>query len=30
MTKTAAVIKGDGVGPELVDAMLEVAEAAGT
>ena len=30
MSKTAAVIKGDGVGPELVDAMLKVAEAAGT
>lgn len=30
MTKTAAVIKGDGVGPELVDAMLKVAESAGT
>ncbi len=30
MTKTAAVIRGDGVGPELVDAMLKVAEAAGT
>jgi isocitrate dehydrogenase len=30
MNKTAAVIKGDGVGPELVDAMLKVAEAAGT
>ncbi|MDQ1274443.1 MAG: isocitrate dehydrogenase [Euryarchaeota archaeon] len=30
MTKTAAVIKGDGVGPELVDAMLKVVEAAGT
>ena len=30
MTKTAAVIKGDGVGPELVDAMLKVLKAAGT
>ncbi|MFW5987674.1 MAG: isocitrate/isopropylmalate dehydrogenase family protein, partial [Methanohalophilus sp.] len=30
MSKTAAVIKGDGVGPELVDAMLKIAEAAGT
>lgn len=30
MSKTAAVIKGDGVGPELVDAMLKVANAAGT
>ncbi len=30
MSKTAAVIKGDGVGPELVDAMLKVVEAAGT
>lgn len=30
MSKTAAVIKGDGVGPELVDAMLKVAKAAGT
>ncbi|MDD3042811.1 MAG: isocitrate/isopropylmalate dehydrogenase family protein [Methanosarcinaceae archaeon] len=30
MSKTAAVIKGDGVGPELVDAMLNVVEAAGT
>lgn len=30
MSKTAAVIKGDGVGPELVDAMLKVTEAAGT
>ncbi|MDD4748575.1 MAG: isocitrate/isopropylmalate family dehydrogenase, partial [Methanosarcinaceae archaeon] len=30
MAKSAAVIKGDGVGPELVDAMLNVLEAAGT
>lgn len=30
MSKTAAVIEGDGVGPELVDAMLKVAEAVGT
>jgi isocitrate dehydrogenase (NAD+) len=30
MSKTAAVIKGDGVGPELVDAMLKVANAANT
>ncbi|MGD9778339.1 isocitrate/isopropylmalate dehydrogenase family protein [Methanomethylovorans sp.] len=30
MSKTAAVIKGDGVGPELVDAMFKVMEAAGT
>ena len=30
MSKTAAVIKGDGVGPELVDAMFKVTEAAGT
>ncbi len=30
MSKTAAVIKGDGVGPELVDAMLKVVDAAGT
>ncbi len=30
MTKTAAVIEGDGVGPELVEAMLKVAKAAGT
>lgn len=28
MTKTAAVIKGDGVGPNLVEAMLKVANAA--
>lgn len=30
MSKKAAVIKGDGVGPELVDAMAAVAQAAGT
>lgn len=30
MSKKAAVIKGDGVGPELVDHMLRVVEAAGT
>ena len=30
MSKTAAVIKGDGVGPELVESMLRVTEAAGT
>ncbi|MGB3907211.1 MAG: isocitrate/isopropylmalate dehydrogenase family protein [Methanomethylovorans sp.] len=30
MNKTAAVIKGDGVGPELVDAMFNVMEASGT
>jgi len=30
VSKTAAVIKGDGVGPELVDAMFKVMEAAGT
>ena len=30
MSKTAAVIKGDGVGPELVDAMIKVTEAANT
>ncbi|RQD81459.1 isocitrate/isopropylmalate dehydrogenase family protein [Methanosalsum natronophilum] len=30
MSKTAAVIKGDGVGPDLVDAMLDVVNAAGT
>lgn len=30
MNKTASVIKGDGTGPELVDAMLKVAEATGT
>ncbi len=30
MSKKAAVIKGDGVGPELVSSMLRVAEAAGT
>lgn len=30
MTKRAAVIKGDGVGPELVDAMIKVTRAAGT
>ena len=30
MTKTAAVIRGDGVGPELVDAMLKVLKASGT
>ncbi|VVB89602.1 Homoisocitrate dehydrogenase [uncultured archaeon] len=30
MSKKAAVIKGDGVGPELVDNMLRVMEAAGT
>jgi len=30
MSKKAAVIKGDGVGPELVDSMLRVAEAVGT
>lgn len=30
MSKKAAVIKGDGVGPELVDSMLRVADAAGT
>jgi isocitrate dehydrogenase len=30
MSKTAAVIEGDGVGPELVDAMVKVAEAVGT
>lgn len=30
MAKKAAVINGDGVGPELVDAMLKVAEAANT
>ncbi|AEH60501.1 Isocitrate dehydrogenase (NAD(+)) [Methanosalsum zhilinae DSM 4017] len=30
MSKTAAVIKGDGVGPELVDAMLDVVNSAGT
>ena len=30
MTKKVAVIKGDGVGPELVDAMIAVTRAAGT
>ncbi len=30
MSKKAAVVKGDGVGPELVNSMLKVAEAAGT
>ncbi|MCG7850773.1 MAG: isocitrate/isopropylmalate family dehydrogenase, partial [ANME-2 cluster archaeon] len=30
MSKKAAVIKGDGVGPELVDAMMAVTQAAGT
>jgi isocitrate dehydrogenase len=30
MSKKAAVIKGDGVGPELVNSMLRVAQAAGT
>src|SRR5512143_4048041 len=30
MTKKAAIIKGDGVGPELVNSMLRVVEAAGT
>ena len=30
MSKIAAVIKGDGVGPELVSSMLRVVEAAGT
>ncbi|VVB97516.1 3-isopropylmalate/3-methylmalate dehydrogenase [uncultured archaeon] len=30
MSKKAAVIKGDGVGPELVNSMLRVVEAAGT
>lgn len=30
MSKKAATIKGDGVGPELVDNMLRVVEAAGT
>ena len=30
MSKKAAVIKGDGVGPELVDAMMSVTRAAGT
>ncbi len=30
MSKKAAVIKGDGVGPELVENMLRVAEAVGT
>ncbi|MDK2892865.1 isocitrate/isopropylmalate dehydrogenase family protein [Methanohalophilus sp.] len=30
MSKTAAVIEGDGVGPELVNAMLKVVEATGT
>jgi len=30
MSKTAAVINGDGVGPELVEAMLKVVEATGT
>ncbi|MDF1556813.1 MAG: isocitrate/isopropylmalate dehydrogenase family protein [ANME-2 cluster archaeon] len=30
MSKKAAVIKGDGVGPELVDAMIAVTQAAGT
>jgi isocitrate dehydrogenase len=30
MSKKAAVIKGDGVGPELVDSMLRVTEASGT
>lgn len=30
MSKNAAVIKGDGVGPELVDAMIAVSRAAGT
>lgn len=30
MSKKAAVIKGDGVGPELVSSMLRVVEAAGT
>ena len=30
MSKKAAVIKGDGVGPELVTSMLRVVEAAGT
>ena len=28
MSKTAAVIKGDGVGPDLVEAILKVANAA--
>ena len=30
MSKKAAVIKGDGVGPELVNSMLRVAKAVGT
>lgn len=30
MSKIAAVIKGDGVGPELVSSMLRIVEAAGT
>ena len=30
MSKKTAVIKGDGVGPELVNSMLRVAKAAGT
>jgi len=30
MSKKAAIIKGDGVGPELVDAMIAVTRAAGT
>ena len=30
MSKTAAVIRGDGVGPELVEAMLKVLKASGT
>ncbi len=30
MSKKAAVIKGDGVGPEIVNSMLRVVEAAGT
>jgi len=30
MSKKAAIIKGDGVGPELVNSMLRVVEAAGT
>lgn len=30
MSKKVAVINGDGVGPELVDAMISVAQAAGT
>lgn len=30
MSKKAAIIRGDGVGPELVDAMISVCKAAGT